>query len=209
MCVIPCNLTGRLAGWLAGWLDRYIQQGRVARRRGGRMCSSVFSDSRDGGAGYNSNEHATRRDIRDVNDWWSWRAWAHKGPWGVLISGCLFRSEGLEEAYVGGRCAGHGEGREAEEVVEGVERIEEGRRRVQASGRGSVARVVVAARHAVPVGALLLERLVVVLEGGDAAQELGVWVRGQLDLDGLEADAEVLQLVVVFLELFLAVAVLY
>lgn len=57
------------ADWLAGWLDRYIQQGRVARRRGGRMCSSVFSDSRDGGAGYNSNEHATRRDIRDVNDW--------------------------------------------------------------------------------------------------------------------------------------------
>lgn len=60
--------------------------------------------------------------------------------------------------------------------------------------------------HAVG-GALRLQVLVVLLERGEAALELGVeaGARGQLYLDGLEADAQVLDLVVVLLELVLEV----
>lgn len=56
--------------------------------------------------------------------------------------------------------------------------------------------------------ALAPEGLEVLLEGGDAPLDVRVRVRRQLHLDGLEADAQVLQLVVVVFEFALTGGVL-
>ena len=63
----------------------------------------------------------------------------------------------------------------------------------------------VKARKAVPAGPLLPQGLVVLLEGGDAPLQLRVRVWRDLELNGLEGDAQVLELVVVLLELLFQV----
>ena len=57
---------------------------------------------------------------------------------------------------------------------------------------------------AASTGSFLLESFVILFEGGNAALDLVVGVGGQLYLDSLEADAEMLELVIILLQLLLS-----
>lgn len=68
---------------------------------------------------------------------------------------------------------------------------------------------IVAASKTAAACTLLLESLVVFLEGGDAALDIRIRVRGHLNLDGFEADVEMLELIVIMAELLLSVKMVF